>query len=125
MTVDVWPDLPPAGPATLPAARLELRLTDSADDDYLTELVAAVNDLVRRWPVAEYANRPDVAAPARIWPASVTVGATRLVARLYSRRNSPTGVESFGLDGPVYVQRNDPDIAQLLELGGYARPIIG
>ena len=46
--------------------------------------------------------------------------------RLYRRRNSPAGVESFSdIGGAVYVQRNDPDIAMMLGIGTYARPVIG
>jgi hypothetical protein len=58
------------------------------------------------------------------WDAAKRLGATMLAGRLYRRRNSAEGVATFTTDGAVYVQRNDPDIALLLELGPYARPVV-
>jgi hypothetical protein len=34
-------------------------------------------------------------------------------------------VEAFGAQGAVYVNRNDPDIAQLLKLGSWSAPQVG
>jgi hypothetical protein len=48
-----------------------------------------------------------------------------LAGRLWRRRNSPAGVESFAGDAAVYVSRNDPDVAQLLGLGAYTPPAVG
>ena len=59
------------------------------------------------------------------WPEYWRQGARMLATRIYRRRDSPAGVEAMGELGPVYVQRNDPDLAQLLELGRYARPMVG
>lgn len=59
------------------------------------------------------------------WPEHIRLGAKMLAARVYRRRNSPAGVESIGELGPVYVQRNDPDLAQLLKIGRYAVPKVG
>lgn len=59
------------------------------------------------------------------WPAHWVHGARMLAARVYRRRDSPAGVEAMGELGPVYVQRNDPDLAQLLEIGRYAPPQVG
>lgn len=59
------------------------------------------------------------------WPPNIRLGAKMLAARLYRRRNSPAGVESLGELGPVYVSRNDPDLAQLLCIGRYERPKVG
>jgi hypothetical protein len=87
----------------------------------LEEVVAAVNSLVRVMPVAQAADGlPDWTGVER-----VTLGANRLAARLDQRRNTPLGYEAFGEGGPVYVSRNDPDIAQLLALGRYAPPLVG
>lgn len=89
--------------------------TTGAVDDGLAPVVKAVNALIIRWfgdTVAE-------------WEDDVIIGATMLAARLWRRRNSPAGVESFGELGPIYVQRNDPDIALLLGLGNYQRPAVG
>lgn len=59
------------------------------------------------------------------WSPEIRYGAKLLAARLHRRRNSPAGVESLGELGPVYVSRNDPDLAQLLRLGRYSRPRVG
>jgi hypothetical protein len=34
-------------------------------------------------------------------------------------------VEVFTDQGAIYVQRNDPDVAQLLRLGTFAGPVVG
>lgn len=59
------------------------------------------------------------------WSDQVLRGANMLGGRLLRRRRSPSGVETFAGEGVVYVQRNDPDIAQLLQLGDYAKPAVG
>lgn len=117
--------LPLDGPADLAAVKSDLRLNDSADDEILHRIIAAVNALVRSWPVAAQAADPETDAPARKWPAHIVQGATMLAGRLYRRRNSPAGFESFADTGAVYVQRNDPDIALLLHLGTYTAPAVG
>jgi hypothetical protein len=89
---------------------------DAAAVEKLEPVARAVNKLVRRW----LDPRPDGS-----WDDDHTFGATMLAARLYRRRNSPEGVATFTSEGAVYVQRNDPDVAMLLELGVYARPVVG
>ncbi|AWY04757.1 head-tail connector protein [Gordonia phage Emperor] len=104
----------PATPTTEPQVREYLGLGEHANDG-LGDVVGAVNALVARW-------RPTTTGT---WPADVTTGATMLAARVWRRRNSPAGVETFGELGPLYVQRNDPDIAMLLGLGNYLAPRVG
>lgn len=77
-------------------------------------VTAAVNSLVAKYK-----------GDHESWPDHWKQGARMLAARIYRRRDSPAGVESMGELGPVYVQRNDPDLAQLLELGRYAPPMVG
>lgn len=48
-----------------------------------------------------------------------------LAARLHARRNSPTGVASYGEFGPAAVSRFDPDIERLLGVGRYASAVVG
>jgi hypothetical protein len=87
--------------------------------------VAAVNDLIAA-PVGWLAQPVDATTgEAQPWPARHVLGATMLAGRLWRRRNSPAGVESFAGDAAVYVSRNDPDVAQLLGLGAYAPPAVG
>lgn len=84
----------------------------SGDVDYgLRSCVAAVNTLIGQW----------VPRDEQESPATIHAG-VMLAARIYRRRNSPAGVESFGELGPVYVSRYDPDLAMLLGLGTYRRP---
>lgn len=94
------------------ADHLRLSATDP-ERDQLEPVVAAINALVPTWidPPGDDG-----------FPANVTMGATMLAARVYRRRNSPAGVEAMGELGPVYVQRNDPDVAMLLGLGNF-RPL--
>lgn len=116
--------LPVGGPTTLPMVRaaLKLRPDDTDDDAELASVVGAVNYLVRRWPVSAQA----VATPvAEDWPDSIARGATMLATRLWRRKDSPAGVESFGQLGAAYVMRSDPDIAMLLKLGSWQAPGLG
>lgn len=78
------------------------------------DVVAAVNALI----VSYKGDR-------ETWPAYWSHGAKMLAMRIYRRRDSPGGVEALGELGPVYVSRNDPDLAQLLEIGRYSKPVVG
>lgn len=113
-----WPGLPP-GPVTLASLKSRLGLTDSRDDEFVGNVVAAVNSKVRIFPIARRAVGLDA------WPGDITEGALMLAARLFRRRNSASGVEAFGAEGILYVRRSDPDIAMLLELGEYQPPAVG
>ncbi|QNQ90878.1 hypothetical protein GP475_09675 [Corynebacterium poyangense] len=87
---------------------------DTRDIDYgLRSCVSAVNALINRWVDPDIRNDP-----------ATIHGGTMLAARLYRRRNSPAGVESFGELGPVYVSRNDPDLAMTLGLGNYRKIVV-
>lgn len=114
-----WPDLPTGGPATVEAVTAEAGPVPSGDAGLVTAAVEAVNAAVRSWNCAAFAvNQAE-------WPADIVKGANMLAGRIYRRRNSPSGVESFGDLGPVYVQRRDPDIAMLLHIGTHAFPQVG
>lgn len=118
------PGLPAEGPATLEGVRDFLRITDTTDDERITAVVAAVNARVRTWPCSE-ASANVTEPEAAEWTANVVEGATMLAGRLFRRRESPAGVAAFGELGPVYVMRNDPDVAMLLGLGSWGKPRIG
>lgn len=113
------PGLPLEGPATLAGVKGFLRITDTDDDTRLADVLAAVNSKVRGWPCSE------AAVDAEAFPAAVVEGATMLAGRLFRRRESVAGVAAFGELGPVYVMRNDPDVAMLLNLGSWTRPMVG
>ena len=108
---------PPEEGATSAAAvadALSWSAADIADDAKLEPLqltVAAVNEWVSRH--------------ATTGPYSRELGAKMLGARLWRRRNSADGVQTFTAEGVAYVQRNDPDIAMLLGIGSYAPPVVG
>ncbi|WP_293782729.1 hypothetical protein [uncultured Aeromicrobium sp.] len=108
-------DVPPPGEATVEAVQAWLGPMDE-DAEVLADTVAAVNSLIVAWR----GPRPETG-----WPAHVVRGLNMLAARLIRRRNSPAGVEAAGELGPLYVQRNDPDVAMLLGLGTYTRPAVG
>lgn len=114
--------LPATDPTGLEVVKAWVKITDTADDDTLGDVVAAVNELVRGLPVAGSSNTDP--APED-WPNTIKFGAMLLAARLWRRRNTPGGVEAAGDFGIAYVRRNDPDIAQMLQLGEYAPPRVG
>lgn len=92
------------------------------EDVRLQAYVDSVNSQVRTWPVAQRSAAPDIDEEERVWKPSTVLGAVRLCVRLDMRRGSPEGVAAFDAGGVVYVQRNDPDLAQLLDLGQWAMP---
>lgn len=105
------------GPATVEAVRVDLDLSAAdRETEHLAPVVEAVNDLVSTWVEPTESGE---------WAPRFQRGANMLAARIYRRRMSPAGVESFGELGAVYVQRNDPDIAHLLGLGRYRRLAVG
>ncbi len=96
---------------------LEREHGDAATLEKLAPTVAAVNRFVRRIHSAGADGS---------WAEDHALGATMLAARLYRRRKSVEGVLSqFTAEGPVYVNRHDPDVAMLLQLGPYAVPVVG
>lgn len=113
--------LPDGGPTTLAKVRVQLSMTDAdtRQDELLEDIVAAVNSEIRTWRIAADAVDLDD------WPPRIVQGATMLAARLFRRKGSPAGVESFGSLGAAYVMRTDPDIAMLLKLGSFTRPQVG
>lgn len=120
-TTPAGPVLAPAGPVEAPAVVEWLKVHASgkaATEAELAGVVAAVNRFVRRLP-------PGPPADGQAWDEDVALGALMLAGRLWARRNSPAGVAQFGSEGAAYVQRQDPDVAMLLGLGAWARPVAG
>lgn len=100
------------------------------DAEHLVVVVKAVNEMVPR-TVPRIRAQP---VPSRysweepveiVWPADVQQGAVMQAARLFSRRNSPTGVAAYTDSGPAYVARWDPDIERLLGIGSWHPPQVG
>lgn len=116
--------LPAGEPTDLAAVKVWMKIEagDDVDNDVLNACIDAVNALVRGLPVAQ---RLDTDPAPAAWPGGIRLGARMLAARYARRRNTPGGVEVAGQFGVAYVRRNDPDVAQLLELGEYAPPGVG
>lgn len=114
----------PAGPATEATVRDQLKVEDDLDDASLALAINAVNNVVVDLPIVVDDTLPklDPEAEDNEWPARIVQGATLLAARVFRRRNSPEGVAAMGLDGALYIQRNDPDVALMLRLGTNAKP---
>lgn len=115
--------LPENGPATLANVKTHLGIAadDNTDDGLIAQSVAAVNAKVRTWRCASVAEgMADWDDPTA---AAVVRGSTMLAARLHRRKDSPDGVTAFAGDSPLYVQRNDPDVAMLLGLGAHSKPV--
>lgn len=102
------------------AAPIELQdiadhLGTTRPDTNLKTVIDAAVAMVEEWkgvPLAE-------------WPDNWRLGTIMLIARFDRRRNSPAGVDTVTEMGPVYVSRRDPDVAQLLEIGTWSRPVVG
>ena len=118
------------GPATEATVRALVSVEDAREDKMLVAVINAVNFRVQAYRIVkEYVNGlADPIPENTVWPADIAYGCDLLAARLFSRRNSPEGVADFtaGADGgAVYIQRNDPDIAQLLRLGAHRQLTVG
>jgi hypothetical protein len=113
---------PEAEPVELAAVKTYLSLADNRDDALLEPVIAAVNVFLRRTEKARKLGLIDPEPEPNAWPADIVQGGIMLAARLHRRKNSPTGVEAFAVTGPVYVRRNDPDIAMMLDLDA---PMVG
>jgi hypothetical protein len=90
---------------------------DAADDAWLGQCVGAVNAWVARLPVV-HGTADDS------WPNDVTVGAIMLAAHEYHARNAPGGRAGYDIAGGFSQAYADPEIARLLRLRRWARPMI-
>lgn len=120
MTTTPLPQLPEDGPAAAADVAVYLGLGAVTDGEQarLDRIVAAVNLFVRGLPKA------DASRGSSSWPADVVEGATMLAGRLWRRKESTAGVAAVNDFGPLYVQRNDPDVALLLGLGEHGKPSV-
>lgn len=120
-------------PATGPVTDAQVKALPSIGADLVGEeaarlirIVAAVNSLIRDLPIADRALLDtQEAADAAGWPDRVVEGGVMLAGRLWRRKDTPAGVVASPT-GPVYVRRNDPDVAMLLGLGDeHGIPAVG
>lgn len=120
--------LPTEGPASrsVVKALLGIAAGDTTQDDEVDLRVAAANAWVRGLPVCDRADTdPAPVDWSGVELSGIVLGANQLAARLYRRKDSPEGVSVVGATSPVYVLRDDPDIAQLLQVGAYEKPAVG
>lgn len=113
---------PDAEPTTDVAVKAYLSVTDGRLDTVIADAVAASSAFVRSLPIA---HALDDGSADDDWPARISLGAKMLAARLVRRRDTPSGVQNLAEEGAVYVSRNDPDVAQLLQIGAYTKPSVG
>jgi hypothetical protein len=121
----------PVGPVTEDRVRKQLTL-DDADHQFDLALEAAINAVnikIVGWPccedfLASLPADPDDRAGIT-WPWPLIQGGVLLATKIFSRRNSIEGVATFGVEGIAYVQRLDPDVALLLNLGQHRKPKVG
>lgn len=101
----------------LKASEIQTWLAASRIDEHMKTVAAAVTAYVNSLPFIDRDGEE--------WAASTRLGATMLGARLYKRRYSPNGIESFGEIGNTYVSRYDSDIARLLHVESFRKPQVG
>ena len=99
-----------------------LDLKQGATDPHVLNPVEATNALVSRLPDI---NKVLDEQGVEVWAADTKLGAIMLAARLYTRRNSPNGIEALNEGGATYVSRYDSDIARMLNIDQHAYPRIG
>lgn len=99
-----------------------LDLKQGAADPNVLRPVEATNALVSRLPDI---NTELNAEGETVWAADTKLGAIMLAARLYTRRNSPNGIEALNEGGATYVSRYDSDIARMLHIDQHAYPRVG
>ena len=103
---------------------LRIAGVDTADDDILTECCAAVEPQVQRARPDMYTPDGDPPVDVYMPDAEVYKAAGMLAAKLYRRRNSPGGVESFG-DNVLYPARWDREIDLALRSASFRIPTTG
>lgn len=97
---------------------VELATLSAYDEAHLKAVVAAVLDQVRT-VVPSVRKNPE--AP---WSPSVKQGAVQLAARLFARRNSPTGVAGLtDMGGAAFIARYDSDLERLFGIGSWSPPL--
>lgn len=99
-----------------------LDLKQGAADPHVQNPVDATNALVSRLPDI---NKELDLQGVEVWAADTKLGAIMLAARLYTRRNSPNGIEALNEGGATYVSRYDSDIARMLNIDQHAYPRVG
>lgn len=107
--------------ATLPISRADVEAylgvsATPAEEEWLDEAAAAASSFAAR-----HALGVELVGSVEV-PAETRLGTVMLAGRWFQRRNSLTGVASFGEFGPAYVKQYDPDAALLL---GLFRPGVG
>lgn len=114
-TEEVDRPVAPAGPTS---AALVSAWSGKPADAKLEAAVAATNRIVRRLIQAPVDGQP--------WPEDHELGTRLLAARIRGRAETPGGLAAAITEaGIAYTARTDPEVAMLLGIGVYARPVVG
>ena len=106
----------------LPIDEVLVWLKVSRDDPELVAIAETCRVAAAAYCVEQ---RPDLAPEQLGEHRGLRMAALLSCARLYARRNTPTGLASFGEFGASDILRFDPDVARLLGTGRHARPRVG
>ena len=101
---------------------LKLNAQDASDDPLILAVCAMTEPYAQRCR-PEWTVTADDGTTKYVPDSETYQGARMYAAREYRRRNSPSGVETFG-DTTSFVARYDPDIDRALQTGSYARPVV-
>jgi hypothetical protein len=101
---------------------LKLNSQDVSDDALIVAVCAMTEPYVMRCR-PEWTVTAEDGMSSYVPDSETYQGARMYAAREYRRRNSPSGIETFG-DVTSFVARYDPDIDRALQTGAYARPVI-
>lgn len=115
---------PAAGWLAVDDVKRWLRLTDAVDDAILADVCLSVQPWVERCR-PEWSNTDEATGDLVYTPDPETYrGAVMFAAKVFRRRNSPGGIESFA-DNLSFVARWDPEVARFLRTGDYMTPAVG
>lgn len=106
--------------------RAWLRLPADLDADLLAACSAAVEPQVQRYRPDQWIVTITAEGETRVYQPDPEVyqAGVMLAARLYRRRNSAAGIETFA-DSILYVAKYDPEIERALRSGSWRRAVIG
>lgn len=92
------------------------KINQWVDNAALSAATEAVNFYVDGLPNIDRLENGD-------WAPSTTYAALILAGRYYMRQNSVTGITAYGEDQNVFVTKYDADVARLLRIDGFQKPV--
>ena len=120
---------PPYAPMWLLAADVRKWLRDTGtpptSDDVEVDRICAMAETYAEACRPEWATTDDAGVTTYTPDAETYQGAMMLAAKTLRRRNSPSGVETFGDVGISFVAKHDPEVSRCLRTDAYQRPGVG